>query len=1000
MMGVMCRTILAAACMSGLLPLLAGEMPARVYTSQDGLARDAVNVIKRDSSGYLWFGTAEGLSLFDGYRFTNYTVNDGLPHRAVSDILETRSGEYWIATASGLCRFDPKADLARRFTAYHLTKGTFAEKVNATFERRDGSIWFGTEGGLWKLRRKGKEISAERVALPSPQGDSQRIFELAEDRERNLWVAASDGLYALWADGRLTRFGDGDMTHEYTLGVHQDRHGRIWAVTRQGICQISAHPLSSRMFVERIYKVRPFPTALFESSDGKLWVAGWGLFAFDPDAPPGRDPFERVAPPLGGQYLLSLAEDSNHNLWAGGAGALKITRHGFTTFSGIDGLKATRVHALTENRNGHICPITMDDDGMRIYEFDGNRFEQVVPYLPPRFTYAWGDAQITFQDHAGDWWIPTSNGVLRFAAPVRIADLSHGRPKAIYTSRQGLPNDTGLRLFEDSRGDVWIGVWRGLARWQRSTNEIRAYSVRDGLRYVAEEPQVLGTPQSVAEDRAGQIWVGFHPFGLARYRDGRFDFFTESDGLPKDQINRLYTDHAGRLWIASNNGGVARVDDVTAARPSFRIYTTGQGLSSNQIFSIVEDAACRIYLGGGRGVDRLDVDSGSVRHFETADGLPPGSVDYALRDRSGALWFGSPTGLSRYVPQPDRPSAPQPPLIRSLGIAGRPWSVSALGESEVAGLRLGPTQNNLLVEFASLHFASGELLRYQYRLEGADRDWSVPTEQRTINYSNLSPGSYRFMVKAVNGEGLASSRDATIRFDILPPLWRRTWFVVMLACALSAMVYSGHRYRVKQLLHLERIRTRLASDLHDDIGSGLAEIAILTEVAEVRSVEDDRDLVRRAGDRARQLREAMTDIVWSVDPQHGKITDLAGRVRQSVFSLMESNGRRVIFQGPEEGAAAGLAPDRARHVLLITKEALTNILKHADASEVTVRLKVENRRLVLEVQDNGRGFDPAQPHMGMGLRNLRRRTAESGGELTVESSPGRGCRLTFSLPMS
>jgi signal transduction histidine kinase len=356
--------------------------------------------------------------------------------------------------------------------------------------------------------------------------------------------------------------------------------------------------------------------------------------------------------------------------------------------------------------------------------------------------------------------------------------------------------------------------------------------------------------------------------------------------------------------------------------------------------------------------------------------------------------------LSRYLVEPDQPSEPLSPVIRELGIAGKPLSVSALGESDVMGLRLGPTQNNLRVEFGSLHFASGEVLRYQYRLEGADRDWSFPTEQRTINYSNLSPGSYRFMVKAVNGDGLASSRHATISFVILPPLWRRMWFVVMLACAVSAMVYSGHRYRVKQLLQLERIRTRLASDLHDDIGSGLAEIAILTEVAEVHSVEDDRDLVRRAGDRARQLREAMTDIVWSVDPQHGRITDLVGRVRQSVFSLMESNGRRVTFEGPEESTTTGLAPDRARHVLLITKEALTNILKHAAASEVMVRLKVENRRLVLEVRDNGCGFDPARPHMGMGLRSLRRRTADSGGELTVESSPGRGCRLTFSLPLS
>ena len=325
--------------------------------------------------------------------------------------------------------------------------------------------------------------------------------------------------------------------------------------------------------------------------------------------------------------------------------------------------------------------------------------------------------------------------------------------------------------------------------------------------------------------------------------------------------------------------------------------------------------------------------------------------------------------------------------------------MSVLGESSITGLKLPAAQNNLRIEFASLHFASGEVLRYQYRLEGADADWSPPTDQRTVNYSSLSPGSYRFVVRAVNGEGLASPKDATIGFVILPPVWRRAWFIGLMMSALAAMLYAGHRYRVQQLLHLERIRTRLASDLHDDIGSGLAEIAILTDVAEVQPVAGGGELLRRAGDRARQLREAMSDIVWSVDPQHGNLIDLIGRVRQTVFSLMESNGTRVTFEAPVDPGAVGLAPDRARHFLLITKEALTNVLRHADASEVSVILRLEHRTLSLEVRDDGCGFDPAETHAGMGLRNLRRRAAESGGELSVDSSPCRGTTVIFRLPV-
>ena len=996
-MGILFRLssrILIASTLTG--GVFASVLPSRLYTTQDGLVRNEVSRIRRDSRGYLWYGTWEGLSIFDGYQFTNYTVADGLPSRAISDILETRSGEYWIATAHGLCRFDPRAPLEHRFTPYDVTPGPFANQINVLIERRNGVIWFGTEGGLWRLQRDGGKISAQRVPLPAPDGDAQRIFALWEDREDNLWAASSDGLYVIWRDGRVRRFVDDPQYG--VLDVLQDRQGRIWALNRRQVCLIDPYAKAGQDFVKRAYKIAPYPTALFESSDGKLWVATKGLYEFNPDAPGVAGAFQQVAAAFGGDLLGPLAEDADHNLWVAGSGAMKVTRHGFTTFSTTDGLKTLYLTAINEDRAGRLCAITSDASIVTINQFDGRRFTSVSPE-PPGFEWGWGDAQVSFQDHLGDWWLHSVNGLFRFAPPGRITDLAQAHPKAIYTSRQGLPSNVVLRLFEDSRGDVWIGVYRGLAVWRRSTGRIEAYSVSDGLRYVTQEPADLGTPLALAEDRAGQIWIGFHPSGLARYRNRHFDYYTEADGLPKGQINGLYSDRAGRLWVASSQGGAARIDDVSAPRPSFRAYTIAQGLSSSQIFNVTEDRAGRIYLGGGQGVDRVDPDSGSVRHFTAADGLPPMRVVYSHRDHSGALWFGGPGGLARYVPEPDEPFQPQPPLIRALRIAGRPAPVSGLGESSITGLNLPATQNNLRIEFASLHFASGEVLRYQYRLEGADDEWSPPTDVRTVNYSSLSPGRYRFVVRAVNGEGLASRKDATIDFVILPPVWRRAWFIGLMMSVLAAVLYAGHRYRVQQLLRLERIRTRLASDLHDDIGSGLAEIAILTDVAEVQPVAAGGDLLRRAGDRARQLREAMSDIVWSVDPQHGNLVDLVGRVRQTVFSLMESNGTRVTLEAPVDTGAIGLAPDCARNVLLITKEALTNVLRHANASEVSVILRLEHRTLTLEVRDDGCGFEPARMYAGMGLRNLRRRAAESGGELGVDSSPGRGTTVLFRLPV-
>ena len=999
------RSILTRAVwvMLGSLLAHAEELPLRIYTVADGLTQDHVLSIRRDSHGYLWFGTAEGLSIFDGYQFTSFAVADGLPNRAVNDVLETRQGEYWIATNGGLCRFDPRPASGKHCVAYRFSQGVLASQINRLIERRDGSIWVGTEGGLWRLTRNGAAFSAEHINLPSHEGDALRIFGFVEDQDGRLWAASNDGLFVIQENGRVTRIGYSEgISEETVFDVIQDVQGRIWAATSRGVCRITAQPGGFAVAGVYLNRLSDNQRALsiVQTTDGKLWVGGWGLFEFRPDESPNGPVFHRVVSVFPETFIPAIAEDADGNLWAAGPGALKVTRHNFTRFSKADGLRSLRLHALTLDQRGHVCAISSNGGRNTLHVFAGGKFIAVDPYLPPGIGFAWGASQITFQDHAGEWWVPTANGLLRFAAPTNVIDLAHTPPKKIITKADGLPSDTVLLLFEDSRADLWIGTLRGLARWNRKTEHIQRYGVDDGLPLMTETPATIGTPQFFAEDRQGHLWVGFHPHGLARYDQGTFQFYSETDGLPKGEIDWIYSDHLGRLWFASNEGGAARIDDLSKPRPLFRSYTTAQGLSSNQVHAVVEDLAGRIYLGGGRGVDRLDPDSGNVVHFAAADGLPPSTVEYALRDGVGALWFASSQGLSRYVPQADRPVAPQTPLIRRLIIAGKAVPISELGEPEVSHLRLGPEQNNLHIEFGSLHFRSGEVIRYQYRLRGADAGWSQPAEERTVTYSALSSGTYEFEVRAINGDGLASTRTATIGFVIIPPVWRRTWAVAIEAGVLGLAIYLAHWYRLKHLLQIERIRIRLASDLHDDIGSGLAEIALLSEVA-VAQPRSAGEIAARLGDRARQLREGMSEIIWSVDPRQRNLADLTGRIRQSVYSMLESNGRRVDFEGPDADATSGIPvpPDRARQVLLICRETFTNISRHACASEVSVRMELKSDALLVDVQDNGHGFDPELPYNGMGLRNLRRRAEEAGGDLAIDSSPGKGARVRVRIPL-
>src|SRR5229473_1436713 len=266
----------------------------------------------------------------------------------------------------------------------------------------------------------------------------------------------------------------------------------------------------------------------------------------------------------------------------------------------------------------------------------------------------------------------------------------------------------------------------------------------------------------------------------------------------------LYLDHAGRLWIASDSG-VLCLDDPQAEQPHFITYTVADGLSSNGVTCITEDTAGRMYFGTARGLDQFDLQTKRVRHYTKADGLASSAVTVAFRDRQGALWFGTDLGLSRLVPGPDPPQQPPPILISALRIAGNSQPISALGETEMSGLVLNPNQNQLSIDFVGLGFGAGQGLKYQYKLVGANNEWSAPTDQRTINYASLSSGRYQFQVRAVTSDGSISPKPATITFTILPPIWQRWWFFA-LALILTGLVAAAIiRNRVERLIELERV---------------------------------------------------------------------------------------------------------------------------------------------------------------------------------------------------
>lgn len=464
----------------------------------------------------------------------------------------------------------------------------------------------------------------------------------------------------------------------------------------------------------------------------------------------------------------------------------------------------------------------------------------------------------------------------------------------------------------------------------------------------------------------------------------------------------MYLDREGRLWATTTRGGLVRVDDPTAERPAFIIYTIAKGLSSNNLNAVTEDLYGRIYLGTARGVDRLAPGTGKVGHFTAADGLVPGEIRAAFRERGGALWFTARNGFSRFVPEPERPSTPPPVLVTSLSVAGDRQNVSALGETNVSLADLAPDRNQLQIDFVGLSFAPGEVLRYQYRLEGADKDWSGPVAQRTVTYARLAPGNYRFLVRAVNADGVVSATPATLRFTVLPPIWQRSWFIALVAIAIGLIVYAIYRYRVARLLELANIRTRIATDLHDDIGANLTRISMLSEVARQQhgngSERADNPLLSIARI-ARESVASMSDIVWAINPERDSLRDVIRKMRRHAEEVFSIRDVELHFETPSSKDSQKLGVTMRRDLLLIFKEAVNNVARHSNCSRVNIELRLEGSQVLLTILDDGVGFDTSVASEGHGLQSMKRRAETLGGTLAIASAPGQ-TKLTARIPLN
>jgi signal transduction histidine kinase/ligand-binding sensor domain-containing protein len=1045
---------------------LAEHLPIHIFTSADGLGSSFIDYLMRDSKGFLWICSRDGLSRFDGSQFVTYQIGETGEVAGVESIYEQKNGTYWVGTTNGFYRFTTET-LTQATPVTNGRPRLYAEYIGPErghmYEDHAGKLWLITNGLFDVIEQDGKvQFPPVDLHLPDNLSKGLNFVDSPEDNDGSFWLPAPRGVIRRLPDGRVIYF----QTDRENLQnvVIRDSEDRIWVGRGKEFFVIRPEPVESlsNLGAFTLRKLEPsaefslkvgdsmkFPEKpgeiyrytsseflqkhivrrIFESSDGHIWIpTEQNLVEYDGATLHLYTPKEGLVP-----ALARMVEDAAGNLWFGGySGLVRLDRKGLKSYDTADGLSSTNIYSVFSDANGSIYVATGE---LSISQWDGNRFHTVHPKLPPDSGPIW-TSPFAFRDREGDWWLLTQKGLSHFTNVRTIDDMDGKEPAEVFDKTSGLPNSEAFHIFEDKSGDIWFSqlpprsTERRVVRWSRASGELHTFSPEEGF------PEGKSA-MSFAEDRFGNLWMGFYEGGIGRYRDGKLTMFEQEAGMPRNVVTDIYIDRFNRMWMASAIGGLSLIEDTSVDQPQVRRLSTDDGLSTNNIRTINEDDLGRIYLGTVRGVDRLSPDTMRIKHYTVNDGLPADFVVDSFRDNTGRLWFATTNGLSVLSPPAQETESAPNILIGNLSIAGEQQSLPQLGSELVDKGELASSQNNLQIDFFGLDFRAGESLRYQYKFDGVDADWSPPSTQRNVTFAKLSPGSYRFLVRAIDSEGQVSAVPASVNFKILPPIWQRWWFVTAMVLATAFVVVAFYRYRTARLREvnaalaeaklaeenlrlareekiseLEKVRSRIATDLHDDIGASLTQIAVLSEVARAQAGKGNGgppESLSKISQVSNELIGTMSDIVWAINPAKDRFADLIQRMRRIASDLLSPKGIAVHFQSREQDKKLTVKTNARREVFLIFKESINNIAKHSSAKNVYIDVVITGDILILRINDDGKGFEigPASfddtfssdGPSGNGITNMRKRAMEMGGRFDIDSGIGRGTTAVLTLPL-
>ena len=1001
----------------------------------DGLTQGSVYYMLKDSRGFLWFGTQDGLNRYDGKQFRTYRPALGKQGaiqpgsiRGVNifGIVEDPDGNLWIGTEDGLNRYDRRRD---RFDCFFGNKTTQSRSRQTSrtmpfFVNQTELIYLSDSEGLvqFDYRRHHKTILAanqhpsqeydlQSSAVRTPAGDiwlhastglvrynlhthtishyfshhphnlfgpGQVIFSFHIDADDMVWLGTDTGLIRF--DYRHTTYqtyatiGKNPLSAIYSIA--SDQRSRLWLGTQHdGVLYFDKR---SRLFGQ-VINFTNTPRRLSEFKISKVYIDNAGLIWANTDP----DGLARIIPDA---FLF------------GG-----IIKHPTTdTLLSKQKLSNYTVRGFLEERFDRLWILTQN--GINIFDPRTTQItERYLTQVPSGKNPTRTIAKSLYRDPQRRIWVGRSGGVMAFDGKTKTF------ASILFPSSTNLIADNYVRnLVSISDTTLLAGTEDGL------------YALNTHRRSWAKVPALSG--QNIFslwyDVAARKMWVGTYLNGYYCYQvpQAGAPWRLIRSGLRGYMILHIRPDASKEtMWLSTDRGAVA----LNAETGRFRLYTEQQGLANSFVYGTLTDAQNNIWLSTNRGISRLDPGTQAIKNFTPNDGLQGYEFNgnAFLRTASGELYFGGVNGFNRLWPDAFRSSVSNPYVhIYSLSVNEEPFTTdSYVGEAR--SINLDHTQNTLALEFATLDYTSNGHNNYQYQLIGYDDHWVMTGERNYVRYTNLPPGDYVFQVKAANQDGYWSHRIRTLAIHIEPPFWRTIPFWAVIIFLITVVVWGWIRQRENAIRRQQADRLRLAydiqeqvkkdiaRDIHDEIGTRLATIKLYTTQLAAQAGETSPILSLKAtifqliNDTISDVRNLLRKLNPKTLEQHGYVAAV-----DELFSRISASGiinaQFIVSETTEQDNR--LPTDTEVMLYRITQELVSNSLKHANAQRIDLRMLHQSDRIVLIYQDDGLGFNyelAQRKATGLGIGNIESRVALLGGQITWQSKPGFGIQATIDIPI-